>query len=262
MSKLMNGKKGLIMGVANDRSIAWGIARACADQGAEMAFSYQNEALKKRVAPLAESVGSDFLVQCDVTNESDLDRVFSEIKEKWGKLDFIVHAVAFSDKGELKGRYADTTLENFTNTMNISCYSFTSVARRGAALMKEGGSMITLTYIGAERVMPNYNVMGVAKAALEASVRYLAKDFGEDKIRVNAISAGPMRTLAGSAIANARYTFKTSERGSAMNDTVELEEIGHTAVYLLSDMSTAVTGETHYVDCGFRALGMVPPDRL
>ncbi len=261
MSDLLKGKKGLIMGVANNRSIAYGIAKACADQGAQLGFTYQNDAIRKRVEPICNDLGGDVLVECDVTDEASLDKTFEEIKKKWGEIDFLVHCVAFSDKNELKGRYADTSLENFLSTMHISCYSFTAVAKRAEALMNEAGSMITLSYIGAERVMPNYNVMGVAKAALEASVRYLAKDFGHKKIRVNAVSAGPMKTLAGSAIANARYTFKTAERTSALNGSVELEEIGHTSVYLLSDMSTAVTGETHYVDCGFRSMGMLPPER-
>ncbi len=250
------------MGVANNRSIAWGIAKTCADQGAELAFTYQNDTLKKRVEPLTAPLGNPLLVQCDVTNEAALDQTFKAIKEQWGGLDFLVHAVAFSDKNELKGKYADTSLDNFLNTMHISCYSFTSVARRAAKLMNNGGSMITLTYLGAQRVMPNYNVMGVAKAALETSVKYLAADFGEQNIRINALSAGPMKTLAGSAIANARYTFRTSEQTSALNRSVTLDEIGGTSLYLLSDLSSAVTGETHYVDCGFNAMGMLPPERV
>lgn len=261
MTGLLKGKKGLIMGVANDRSIAWGIAQACAQQGAELAFTYQNDTLKKRVEPLTQTLGSPLLVQCEVTDESALDETFKAIEEQWGELDFLVHAVAFSDKNELKGKYADTTLDNFLNTMHISCYSFTSVARRAAKLMKNGGSMITLTYLGAQRVMPNYNVMGVAKAALETSVKYLASDFGQDNIRINALSAGPMKTLAGSAIANARYTFRVAEQTAALNRSVTLEEIGGTSLYLLSDLSAAVTGETHYVDCGFNAMGMLPPER-
>lgn len=261
MGLLLSGKKGLIMGVANDRSIAWGIAEACAKEGASLFFTYQNDAIKKRVTPLAESVGSPFLVECDVTSEESIDQAFSEVEKLWGEIDFVVHAVAFSDKNELKGRYSDTTLENFLNTMHISCYSLTSIARRAEKLMVNGGSIITLSYIGADRVMPNYNVMGVAKSALEASVRYLAADFGPQKIRVNTISAGPMKTLAGSAIANARYTYKTSEKTAALVDSVTLEEIGNTAVYLVSDMSSGVTGETHYVDCGFKSMGMLPPAR-
>ncbi len=249
------------MGVANERSIAWGIAKTCAEQGAELGFTYQNDTLKKRVEPLTQSLGSPFLVQCEVTDEAALDETFKKVEAEWGELDFLVHAIAFSDKNELKGRYADTSLENFLNTMHISCYSFTSVARRAAALMKNGGSMITLTYLGAQRVMPNYNVMGVAKAALETSVKYLAADLGEENIRVNALSAGPMKTLAGSAIANARYTFRASEQTAALNRSVTLEEIGGTSLYLLSDLSNAVTGETHYVDCGFNAMGMLPPER-
>lgn len=259
-SDLLKGKKGLIMGVANDHSIAWGIAKTLNDHGAEMAFTYQGEAFEKRVRPLAQSIGSDFLLECDVTNESELDMVFDTIAKKWGKIDFIVHAVAYSNKEELKGRYLDTSLQNFLNTMHISCYSFTSVARRAAPLMRDGGTMITLTYLGAQRVMPNYNVMGVAKAALESSVRYLAADLGPEKIRVNAISAGPMRTLAGSAIGSARATFKYNQEAAPLRRTVTLEELGGTALYLLSDLSGGVTGEIHYVDAGFNAVGMKKPD--
>ncbi len=260
-TKLLSGKKGLIMGVANDRSIAWGIAKTLADNGAELAFSYQNEAFKKRVEPLASSIGADTFFACDVTSEEALDQTFADIKKEWGKLDFIVHAIAFSDKEELKGAYMNTTLNNFLNTMHISCYSFTSIARRAAEIMTDGGSLITLSYLGAERVIPNYNVMGVAKAALEASVRYLASDLGSKAIRVNAISAGPMKTLAGSAIANARYVYRLSENTTPLQRSVTLEDIGNTALYLTSDMSGAVTGEIHYVDCGFRCMGMVLPDR-
>ncbi len=258
-SNLMEGKKGLIMGVANDHSIAWGIAQTLFDHGAELAFTYQGEAFERRVSPLAESVNSKFLIECDVTSEENLDKVFARIEKEWGKIDFVVHAVAYSNKEELKGRYVDTTLENFLNTMHISCYSFTSVARRAAALMKDGGSMITLTYLGAQRVMPNYNVMGVAKSALEASVRYLAADLGRDGVRVNAISAGPMRTLAGSAIGSARDTFKYNQEAAPLGRTVTLEELGGSALYFLSDLSTGVTGEMHFVDAGFNAVGMKKP---
>ena len=253
---LMAGKRGLVMGVANDHSIAWGIAKALREQSAELAFTYQGDALKKRVEPLAKEAGSDFILDCDVVNEVQLDDVFKTIESKWGKIDFLVHAVAYSNKEELKGRYVDTTLENFLNTMHISCYSFTSVMRRAAPLMKDGGSAITLSYYGAEKVMPNYNVMGVAKAALEASTRYLAADLGPQAIRVNAISAGPMRTLAGSAIGSARVTYKYNLLTAPLRRAVELDELGGTAIYLLSKLGGAVTGETHYVDCGFNALGM------
>lgn len=253
---LMAGKRGLVMGVANDHSIAWGIARALREQGAEIAFTYQGDALKKRVEPLAKEAGSDFILDCDVVNEAQLDEVFKALETKWGKIDFLVHAVAYSNKEELKGRYVDTTLENFLNTMHISCYSFTSVMRRAAPLMKDGGSAITLSYYGAQKVMPNYNVMGVAKAALEASTRYLAADLGPQKIRVNAVSAGPMRTIAGSAIGSARATYKYNQLSAPLRRAVELEELGGTALYLLSKLGGAVTGEVHYVDCGFNALGM------
>lgn len=256
MSDLMKNKRGLVMGVANDHSIAWGMAKTLREQGAELAFTYQGDSLKKRVEPLAKEAGSDFILDCDVENESQIDDVFAAIQKKWGKLDFLVHAVAFSNKEELKGRYVDTTLDNFLHTMHISCYSFTSVMRRAAPLMKDGGSAITLSYYGAEKVMPNYNVMGVAKAALEASTRYLAADLGPQGIRVNAVSAGPMRTLAGSAIGSARVTYKYNILTAPLRRAVELEELGGTALYLLSDLGKAVTGETHYVDCGFNALGM------
>ncbi len=259
----MKGKKGLIMGVANDHSIAWGIAKAAHDAGAQLAFTYQGDSFKRRVEPLAESVGSQIVLPCDVQEEKDLDSVFGELASRWGKFDFIVHGVAFSRKEELKGRYVDTTLENFLQTMHISCYSFTSIMRRARPLMNPGGSALTLTYYGSEKVMPNYNVMGIAKAALEASVRYLAADLGpEDGIRVNAISAGPMKTLAGSAIGNARQTFRYNVRTAPLRRNVELEEVGNTAVYLLSDMSSAVTGEVHYVDCGFNHMGMPPHENL
>ncbi len=260
---ILEGKKGLIMGVANDKSIAWGIAQACAKQGAELGFTYQGDVFRKRVEPLVNSLGgSPIMIECDATREEALDKTFAEVKQKWGNFDFLVHAIAFSNKEELKGRYCDTSLDNFLSTMHISCYSFTSIARRAAALMNNGGSMLTLTYIGAERVIPNYNVMGVAKAALEASVRYLAADFGDKNIRVHALSAGPMKTLAGSAIANARYTFRTAEDTAALHRSVTLEDLGNTSVYLLSDMSAGTSGEVHYVDAGFRAMGMLPPWRI
>jgi enoyl-[acyl-carrier protein] reductase I len=262
MQDLMKGKKGLIMGVANDKSIAWGMAKALHGAGAELAFTYQGDAFGKRAKPLAESVGSEIILDCDASNEDDLDNVFSTIEDKWGGLDFIVHAVAYSNKEELQGRYVDTTLDNFLRTMHISCYSFTSVMRRAHPLMKEGGSAVTLSYYGAEKVMPNYNVMGVAKAALEASTRYLAADLGPDGIRVNALSAGPMRTLAGAVIGGARRTFKYNVLTSPLRRSVELEEVGNAGLYLLSDMSGAVTGEVHYVDCGFNAVGMPAHDSL
>lgn len=261
MTQLMKNKKGLIMGVANDHSIAWGIAKACADAGAEIAFTYQGDAFKKRIEPLAKEIGVKTLIDCDVSVAGDIDKAFDIIEKEMGHLDFIVHSLAYSNKEELKGRYVDTTLENFLHTMNVSCYSFTSVMKRAAKIMPKGGSAVTLTYFGAEKVMPNYNVMGVAKAALEASVRYLAADLGPDAIRVNAISAGPMRTLAGSAIGSARKTFKYNQLASPLRRSVELEELGQTGVYLLSDMSTAVTGEIHYVDCGFNVVGMCPTDQ-
>lgn len=262
MKDLMKGKKGLVMGVANEKSIAWGMAKALHEQGAELAFTYQGEAFGKRVKPLVESVGSDILIDCDVTNEDNLDTVFSTLEDKWGELDFIIHAIAYSDKNELQGRYVDTSLDNFLMSMHISCYSFTSVMRRARKLMKEGGSAVTLSYYGAEKVMPNYNVMGVAKAALEASTRYLAADLGPEGIRVNAISAGPMRTLAGAVIGGARTTFKYNVLTSPLRRSVELDELGGAGLYLLSDLSSAVTGEIHYVDCGFNAVGMPPHDAL
>ena len=261
-SQIMKGKRGLVMGVANDHSIAWGMAKALHEHGAELAFTYQGDAFGKRVKPLAESIGSKILIDCDAQNEKDLDRVCDEIKKKWGKIDFFIHAIAYSNKDELQGRYVNTTLENFLQTMHISCYSFTSIMRRVKDLMTEGGSAVTLTYYGAEKVMPNYNVMGVAKAALEASVRYLAADLGPDGVRVNAISAGPMRTLAGAVIGGARKTFKYNVLTSPLRRSVELEELGGTALYLLSDLSSAVTGEIHYVDCGFNAVGMPPHENL
>jgi len=261
-SGLMKGKKGLIMGVANDHSIAWGIAKTLHEHGAELAFTYQGDQLLKRVQPLAESIGSNVILPCDVQKEEEIDGVFKSLDQKWGNLDFLVHAIAYSDKEELKGRYIDTTLSNFLMSMHISCYSFTSVMRRAAPLMKNGGSAITLSYYGAEKVMPNYNVMGVAKAALEASTRYLAADLGPNNIRVNAVSAGPMRTLAGSAIGSARQTFKYSVATSPLRRSVTLDELGGTGLYLLSDLSGAVTGEIHYVDCGFNVVGMPPHETL
>ncbi|MGH1376612.1 MAG: enoyl-ACP reductase FabI [Alphaproteobacteria bacterium] len=262
MNDLMKGKRGLVMGVANDHSIAWGMARALHDAGAEMAFTYQGDAFGKRVKPLADSIGAEIVIDCDASSEDDLDNVFSILEEKWGKIDFIIHAIAYSNKDELQGRYVDTTLDNFLKTMHISCYSFTSVMRRAKDLMAEGGSAVTLTYYGAEKVMPNYNVMGVAKAALEASTRYLAADLGPQGIRVNAISAGPMRTLAGAVIGGARKTFKYNTLTSPLRRSVELDELGGTGLYLLSELSGAVTGEIHYVDCGFNAVGMPPHDSL
>lgn len=261
-SEIMKGKRGLIMGVANEKSIAWGMAQELHKHGAEMAFTYQGDAFGKRVKPLTESIGSKLLINCDVSKEEDIANVFAVLKKEWGKIDFIVHAIAFSDKEELKGRYVDTTLQNFLTSMHISCYSFTSVMKHAAPLMESGGSAVTLSYYGAEKAMPNYNVMGVAKAALEASVRYLAADLGPDGIRVNAISAGPMRTLAGAVIGSARTTFKYNVMTAPLRRSVELEELGGTGLYLLSDLSGAVTGEIHYVDCGFNAVGMPMPDQV
>jgi enoyl-[acyl-carrier protein] reductase I len=259
---LMQGKRGLVMGVANDHSIAWGIAKVLREHGAELAFTYQGEALGKRVAPLARSLGSDLVLPCDVEDLKSLDDAFDALDREWGSLDFVVHAIAFSDKSELKGRYADTTRENFARTMLISCFSFTEVAKRAATRMSEGGSMITLTFGGSTRVMPNYNVMGVAKAALEASVRYLASDFGADGIRVNAISAGPVRTLAGAGIADARLMFSYQKAHSPLRRSVSVEDIGGSALYLLSDLSGGVTGEIHYVDCGYNIISMPRPQVL
>lgn len=259
---IMQGKRGLVMGVANEKSIAWGMARTLSQHGAEMAFTYQGDAFGKRVIPLAESLGSPLVLNCDVSKEEDLDAIFARIKKEWGKLDFLIHAIAFSDKEELKGRYVDTSLDNFLTSMHISCYSFTSVMRRAADLMSEGGSAVTLSYYGAEKAMPNYNVMGVAKAALEASVRYMAADLGPQGIRVNAISAGPMRTLAGAVIGSARTTFKYNVVTAPLRRSVELDELGGAGLYLLSDLSSAVTGEVHYVDCGFNAVGMPMPDQI
>lgn len=265
---LMSGKRGLVMGVANDHSIAWGIARQLAAAGAELAFSYQPPSMDKRVRPLAESIGSDMVLPCDVGLDCDaddpasMDAMFAEIGKRWGKLDFLVHAIAFSDRAELKGLYADTTRANFQRTMVISCFSFTEAAKRAAALMDDSGTMITLTYGGSTRAMPNYNVMGVAKAALEASVRYLALDFGDRNIRVNAISAGPVRTLAGAGISDARIMFNYQKENAPLRRAVGLDEIGNTAVYLLSDLSSAVTGEIHFVDSGYNIVSMPRLDGL
>ncbi len=253
---LMAGKRGLVMGVANNHSIAWGIAQALHSQGATLAFTYQGEAFQRRVEPLAQSLGSEIVLPCDVEDDASVDAVFSALDGAWGSIDFLVHAVAYSDKEELKGRYLDTTAENFSRTLRISCYSFTALARRAEALMPNGGSLLTLTYLGAERVMPNYNVMGVAKAALETSVRYLANDLGPSGIRVNAISAGPMRTLAGSAIADARYVYKFNQNAAPLRRNVTLDEVGGAGLYLLSSLSGGVTGEVHHVDSGFHAIGM------
>ena len=255
-SGLMAGRRGLIMGVANSHSIAWGIAQALHAQGAELAFTYQGDAFRRRVEPLAQSLGTDLVVPCDVEDEAAVTAGFDRLAESWGTLDFVVHAIAYSDKDQLKGRYVDTTRENFLRTMQISCFSFTSIAQRAAMLMPNGGSLLTLSYLGAERVMPNYNVMGVAKAALEASVRYLANDLGPQAIRVNAMSAGPMRTLAGSAITNARYVYKFNQVNAPLRRSVTLEDIGGAALYLLSPLSSGVTGEVHHVDAGFHAVGM------
>ncbi|MEL6414991.1 MAG: enoyl-ACP reductase FabI, partial [Pseudomonadota bacterium] len=257
---LMAGKRGLIMGLANDKSIAWGIAKAVADQGAELAFSYQGEQLLKRVAPLAESVGSDIVLPCDVTDEDSLDALFDALKARWGKIDFVVHAIGFSDKNELRGRYVDTSADNFSMTMNVSVYSFTAVCQRAEKMMPDGGSLLTLTYYGAEKVMPHYNVMGLAKAALEASVMYLAEDLGRKGIRVNAISAGTIKTLAASGIGDFRYILKWNENNAPLRRTVTQDEVGKSALYLLSDLSSAVTGETHHVDSGYHVVGMKNPE--
>ena len=257
---LMTGKRGLIMGLANSRSIAWGISKACAAQGAELAFTYQGDALKKRVEPLAAELGSTIVLPCDVSDYASMDAVFAELKSKWGQLDFLVHAIAFSDKAELDGRYVDTSERNFVQSMLISCYSFTALAQRAEKLMTNGGSLLTLTYYGAEKVMPHYNVMGVAKAALEASVRYLAADLGKQSIRVNAISAGPIKTLAASGIADFRYILRWNEYNSALRRNVSIEEVGASALYLLSDLGRAVTGEVHHVDAGYHIQGMKNED--
>jgi enoyl-[acyl-carrier protein] reductase I len=258
-STLMAGKRGLVMGVANDHSIAWGIARMLAAHGAQIAFTYQGEAQARRLKPLAESIGSKILLPGDVEKDEDLDAAFAELKRQWGHLDFLVHAIAFSDRDELKGRYVDTSRANFLRSLDISCYSFTAVAQRAAQLMQpKGGSLVTLSYLGATRVMPSYNVMGVAKAALEASVRYLAADLGKGGIRVNAISAGPMRTLAGAAVGDARMVFKWVKAQSPLKKSVELDHVGGSALYLLSELSGGVTGEVHFVDAGFNVVGMPP----
>ncbi len=253
---LLKGKKGLIMGLANDKSIAWGIAKALASHGAELAFNYQGDALQKRVEPLAASLGSSLVFPCDVTDDHSVDALFTSVEKVWGGLDFLVHAIAYSDKNELKGEYVDTSLDNFLSTMHISCYSFTALARRAYPLMKEGGSMLTLTYLGAERHVPHYNVMGVAKAALEASVRYLAMDLGKRNIRVNAISAGPIKTLAASGIGDFRYILKWNELNSPIQRNVTIEEVGGSALYLLSDLGAGVTGEVLHVDNGYHVVGM------
>ncbi|MFT4960904.1 MAG: enoyl-[acyl-carrier protein] reductase I [Paracoccaceae bacterium] len=257
---LMAGKRGLIMGLANERSIAWGIARACAEQGAELAFSYQGDALKKRVTPLAAQLGSDIVLPCDVGDEASMDTLFADLKDRWGTLDFIVHAIGFSDKNELRGRYVDTSRGNFQLSMDISVYSFTAVVQRAEKMMNEGGSCLTLTYYGAEKVMPHYNVMGVAKAALEASVRYLAEDLGKDGIRVNAISAGPIKTLAASGIGDFRYIMKWNEYNSPLRRNVTIDDVGKSALYLLSDLGSGVTGEVLHVDAGYHAIGMKAVD--
>ncbi len=258
--RLLEGKRGLIMGVANNRSIAWGIAQAAHEQGAELAFTFQGEALEKRVRPLADSVESEIVEQCDVTDEASIDKTFDAIANKWDGIDFVVHAIAYSDKNELDGKYLNTTRENFLRTMDISVYSFTAVAQRAVPLMKDGGSLLTMTYYGAERVMPHYNVMGVAKAGLEASVRYLAADLGGDNIRVNAISAGPIKTLAASGIGDFRYILKWNELNSPLKRNVTLEEVGGAGLFLLSDLGAGVTGEVLHVDSGYHTVGMVAVD--
>jgi enoyl-[acyl-carrier protein] reductase I len=256
---LMAGKRGVVMGVANDRSIAWGIAAACAAQGAEIAFTYQGEALEKRVRPLAQSVGSDLVLPCDVATEESIDAAFAAVEQAWGKIDFLVHAIGWADKAYLRGRYLDTPRAAFLQALDISCYSFVAVAQRAARIMNDGGSMLTLTYLGAERVMPHYNVMGVAKAALEASVRYLAADLGERNIRVNAISAGPIKTLAASGIGDFRYILKWNELNAPLTRNVTTEEVGGSGLYLLSPLAAGVTGEVHHVDCGYHVVGMKNP---
>ena len=256
----MKGKRGLIMGLANDRSLAWGIARALGEQGAELAFSYQGEALEKRVRPLAMELGSDTLIDCDVSNMDALDRAFGELKKKWETIDFVVHAIGYSDKNELRGKFVDTSMDNFLMTMNISVYSFVAVAQRARAMMKPGGSMLTLTYYGAEKVIPHYNVMGLAKSALETSVKYLAADLGPEGIRVNAISAGPIKTLAASGIGDFRYIMKWNEYNSPLRRNVTIEDVGGAGLYLLSDLSAGVTGEIHHVDAGYNVVGMKAED--
>ncbi len=260
MSGLMAGKRGLIMGLANDKSLAWGIARQLAEHGAELAFSYQGEALKKRVGPLAEQVGSDFLIECDVSDMDALDTAFDTLKSRWDTIDFVVHAIGFSDKSELRGKYVDTSLDNFLMTMNISAYSLVAVAKRARAMMPEGGSILTLTYYGAEKVIPHYNVMGVAKAALESSVKYLANDLGPENIRVNAISAGPVKTLAASGIGDFRYILKWNELNSPLRRNITIDDVGGSGLYFLSDLSSGVTGEVHHVDAGYHVVGMKQED--
>ncbi len=262
MSDLMKGKKGLVMGVANDRSIAWGISKALADHGAELAFTYQGEALEKRVRPLAESIGSKVLIPCDVTNEQSIDETFRVIEQEFGKIDFLVHAIAFSDKSELDGLYLDTSRDNFLKTMDISVYSFTSICKRAVPLMKDGGSFLTLTYYGAERVMPHYNVMGVAKAALEASVRYLAADLGPQNITVNAISAGPIKTLAASGIGDFRFILKWNELNAPLRRNVTIDDVGNAGLFLLSELGAGVTGEVMHVDAGYHTVGMLAVDKV
>ncbi|WP_339630261.1 enoyl-ACP reductase FabI [uncultured Sneathiella sp.] len=257
---LMAGKKGLIMGVANNHSLAWGIAKALSEHGAEIAFTYQGEALGKRVVPLAESLGSDTVLECDVTDDASMDAVFAALKEKWGKIDYFVHAIGFSDKTQLRGNFSDTTRENFAMTMDISCFSFIALAKRASELMNDGGSMVTLTYYGAERVIPHYNVMGVAKAGLEAAVRYLAVEMGKNNIRVNALSAGPIKTLAASGIGDFRYILKWNEYNSPLKRNVTIDDVGGSALYLLSDLGAGVSGETHHVDAGYHVVGMKAED--
>ncbi len=260
MTGLMSGKRGLIMGLANDKSLAWGISKRLAEQGAELAFSYQGEALQKRVGPLASQVGSDFMIECDVADMADLDRLFEQLKARWETIDFVVHAIGFSDKNELRGKYVDTTLDNFLMSMNISAYSFTAVARRAREMMPNGGSLLTLSYYGAEKVIPHYNVMGLAKAALETSVKYLAMDLGPENIRVNAISAGPIKTLAASGIGDFRYILKWNEYNSPLRRNVTIEDVGGAGLYLLSDLASGVTGEIHHVDAGYNVVGMKAED--
>lgn len=260
MTGLMDGKRGLIMGLANDKSLAWGISKRLAEQGAELAFSYQGEALQKRVGPLAQQVGSDFMIECDVADMADLDRLFEQLKARWDTIDFVVHAIGFSDKNELRGKYVDTSLDNFLMSMNISAYSFTAVARRAREMMPNGGSLLTLSYYGAEKVIPHYNVMGLAKAALETSVKYLAMDLGPESIRVNAISAGPIKTLAASGIGDFRYILKWNEYNSPLRRNVTIEDVGGAGLYLLSDLASGVTGEIHHVDAGYNVVGMKAED--
>ncbi len=259
-SELLAGKRGLIMGLANNRSIAWGIAKACADAGATLAFSYQGEQLKKRVDPLAAEIGSDLVIECDVSDEASIDGLFDRLKSEWGNLDFVVHCIGFSDKNELRGRYIDTSRENFNMTMDISVYSFTAVCKRASAMMPDGGSLLTLTYYGAEKIMPHYNVMGLAKAALESSVQYMAEDLGKDGIRVNAISAGPIKTLAASGIGDFRYIMKWNEYNSPLRRNVTIQDVGGSALYLLSDLGSGVTGEVLHVDAGYHVVGMKAVD--